>query len=142
MNDSDFDDAANAAADAAQNAANKAADKAAKTAARESEALKRDFSRLRSSLDSVKDKLGTNAHEVLDRVTDFLESTHLGARLDDVEDELSRLGSKIKDTSRDATARVESEITAKPLASIAIAFGIGLLAASLLRRRAKTIPAK
>jgi len=108
---------------------------AAKTASRESAALKQDFSRLRSSLDSVKDKLGTNAHEVLDRVSEFLESTHLGARLDDVEDELSRLGSKIKDTSKDAAARVESEITSKPLASIAIAFGVGLLAASLLRRR-------
>jgi ElaB/YqjD/DUF883 family membrane-anchored ribosome-binding protein len=111
------------------------ADETTKTAARETEALKRDFGRLRSSLDSVKDKLGTNAHDILDRVADFIDSTHLGARIDDVEDELSRLGTKLKDSGRDAAARVESEVTAKPLASIAIAFGIGLLAASLLRRR-------
>jgi ElaB/YqjD/DUF883 family membrane-anchored ribosome-binding protein len=99
------------------------------------EDLKRDFSKLRAGLDGLKDKLGSNAHEVLDRVSDFLESTHLGARLDDVEDEIARLGGKLKDSGRDAAARVESEVTAKPLASIAIAFGVGLLAASLLRRR-------
>jgi len=98
-------------------------------------ALKRDFSKLRSNLDAVKDKLGTNAHDILDRVADFIDSSHLGDRIDNIEDELTRLGGKIKDTSRDATARVESEISAKPLASIAIAFGVGLLAASLLRRR-------
>jgi ElaB/YqjD/DUF883 family membrane-anchored ribosome-binding protein len=110
-------------------------DDATNTAAKETEALKRDFSRLRASLDTVKDKLGNNAHEILDRVADFIDSTHLGARLDDVEDELSRLGGKLKGSGRDAAARVESQVTAKPLASIAIAFGIGLLAASLLRRR-------
>jgi len=111
------------------------ADEASKSTARETEALKHDFSRLRASLDSVKDKLGSNAHDILDRVADFIDSTHLGARLDNVEDELTRLGGKLKTTGRDAAARVESEVSAKPLASIAIAFGIGLLAASLLRRR-------
>ncbi len=101
----------------------------------DAESIKRDFAKLRSSLDSMRGRLGSNATEVLDRVTDFLDSSNLGARLDNVEDELSRLGGKLKDTGRDATARIESEISAKPLASIAIAFGVGLLAASLLRRR-------
>lgn len=111
------------------------AEETANSTARETEALKRDFSRLRSSLDLVKDKLGTNAHDILDRVADFIDSTHLGARLDDVEDEITRLGGKLKNSGKDAAARVETQVHAKPLASIAIAFGIGLLAASLLRRR-------
>lgn len=97
-----------------------------------SEHLKRDFDRLRTSL---KDKLGNNAHEVLDRVTAYLDSSNLGARIDNLEDELSRLGGRLKDTSRDAAHRLETEVSAKPLASIAIAFGVGLLAASLIRRR-------
>jgi ElaB/YqjD/DUF883 family membrane-anchored ribosome-binding protein len=97
--------------------------------------LKRDFAKLRASLDAVKDKLGTNAHDILDRVSDFIDSSHLGDRIDNIEDELTRLSGKLKDSGRDAAARVESEVTAKPLASIAIAFGIGLLAASMLRRR-------
>lgn len=97
--------------------------------------LKRDFAKLRASLDAVKDKLGTNAHDILDRVSDFIDSSHLGDRIDNIEDELTRLGGKLKDSGRNAAARVESEVTAKPLASIAIAFGIGLLAASMLRRR-------
>jgi ElaB/YqjD/DUF883 family membrane-anchored ribosome-binding protein len=103
----------------------------------DAEALKRDFSKLRASLDAVKDKLGANAHDILERVSDYLDSSHLGDRIDNIEDELTRLGGKLKDSGRDAAARVESEVTAKPLASIAIAFGIGLLAASLLRSRPK-----
>lgn len=97
--------------------------------------LKRDFAKLRASLDAVKDKLGTNAHDILDRVSNFIDSSHLGDRIDNIEDELTRLSGKLKASGRDAAARVESEVTAKPLASIAIAFGIGLLAASMLRSR-------
>ncbi len=90
--------------------------------------LRHDFERLRASLDGMKDRLGENAHEVLARVSAYLERDGLDARLDD-------LGGKLKDSGRDAAAKLESEVTAKPLASVAIAFGIGLLAANLLRRR-------
>jgi ElaB/YqjD/DUF883 family membrane-anchored ribosome-binding protein len=99
------------------------------------EMLKRDFAKLRASLDAVKDKLGSNAHEVLDRVSAYLDSSSLGSRLDHIEDELTRLGGRLKDQGRDAAHKLEAEVTAKPLASVAIAFGIGLLAASILRRR-------
>lgn len=100
----------------------------------DTETLKRDFEQLRSTLDSVKDRLGDNAHEVLERISTYLNGG-LSARLHNVEDELSRLGGKLKDTGRDAATKLEHEVTAKPLASVAIAFGIGLLAAGLLRRR-------
>lgn len=103
--------------------------------ARDTEALRRDFARLRASLEAVKDKLGTNAQEVLERVSAYLEGGRLGGRLDDIEAELGRLGAKFKDQGRDAAARLETEVTAKPLASVAIAFGAGLVAAALLRRR-------
>jgi ElaB/YqjD/DUF883 family membrane-anchored ribosome-binding protein len=90
---------------------------------------------LRASLDAVKDKLGGNAHDVLERISDFLDNGGIGDRLDNLEDELTRLGGKLKTSSRDAAAKIETEVSARPLASVAIAFGIGLLAASLLRRR-------
>ncbi len=101
----------------------------------EAEALKRDFAKLRATLDAVKDRLGENAHDVLDRVSAFLDQSSLSTRLDNIEEEITRLGGRLKDTGRDAAARLETEVSAKPLASVAIAFGIGLLAASLLRRR-------
>jgi ElaB/YqjD/DUF883 family membrane-anchored ribosome-binding protein len=101
----------------------------------DAETLKRDFAKLRASLDAVKDKLSDNTHEVLDRVSAYLDKSSLGSRLDNIEDEISRLGTRLKESGRDAAAKLESEVTEKPLASVAIAFGIGLLAASLLRRR-------
>jgi ElaB/YqjD/DUF883 family membrane-anchored ribosome-binding protein len=110
-------------------------DKDTDTETHDTEALKRDFAKLRAGLDAVKDRLGGNAHEVLERISDYLDNGTLGARLDDIEDELGRLGGRLKTSSRDAAAKLETEITARPLASITIAFGIGLLAASLLRRR-------
>lgn len=105
------------------------------TCAPDTETLKRDFAKLRASLEGVKDKLGGNAHEVLERVSAYLDTGNLGARLDNIEDELSKLGGKLKDTGREAATKLEHEVTAKPLASVAIAFGVGLLAASILRRR-------
>lgn len=101
----------------------------------DTETLKRDFAKLRASLEGVKDKLGGNAHDVLERVSAYLDSSSLGARLDNIEDELGKLGGKLKDTGRDAATKLEHEVTAKPLASVAIAFGVGLLAAAILRRR-------
>jgi len=101
----------------------------------DTETLRRDFAKLRASLDAVKDKLGGNAHEVLGRISDYLDNGTFGARLDDIEDELTRLGGKLKTSGRDAAAKLETKVTDRPLASVAIAFGIGLLAASLLRRR-------
>lgn len=101
----------------------------------EAEALKRDFVKLRATLDAVKDRLGDNAHDVLDRVSAFLDQSSLSTRLDNIEEEITRLGGRLKDTGRDAAARLETEVSAKPLASVAIAFGIGMLAASMLRRR-------
>jgi len=99
------------------------------------EALKRDFETLRDNLDGFKDRLGGNAHEVLERISAYLGNAGLGGRLSDIEDELQRLGGKLKDSGRDAAAKLENKVTDQPLASVAIAFGIGLLAANLLRRR-------
>jgi ElaB/YqjD/DUF883 family membrane-anchored ribosome-binding protein len=101
----------------------------------DTETLKRDFARLRANLDAVKDKLGDNAHEVLERLSAHLSSHSLGARLDNIEDELSHLGNRLKDSGRDAAAKLETKVTDSPFTSVAIAFGIGLLAANLLRRR-------
>ncbi len=100
----------------------------------DTETLKRDFLHLRASLDAVKDKLGENAHDILDRISAQLESGNLSARLGGIEDELAALGGRLKDTGRDAATKLEGRVSEKPLASIALAFGLGLLAASLLRR--------
>ena len=100
----------------------------------DTDALKRDFSKLRESLESVKDKLGDNAHEILDRISAQLETSKLSSRLGSIEEELAHLGSKLKESGFDAAAKLEDRVTDKPLASIAVAFGIGLLAAGILRR--------
>lgn len=104
----------------------------------DTETLKRDFTKLRASLDGMKDRLGSNAQEVLDRVASYLDSGKVSERLDGIEDELIRLGGRLgrlKESGRDAAHKLETEVTAKPLASVAIAFGIGLLASGMLRRR-------
>lgn len=100
----------------------------------DTETLKRDFLHLRATLDTMKDKLGENAHDILDRISAQLESGNLSERLGGIEDELAALGSRLKDSGLDAASRLEGRVAEKPLASIAMAFGLGLLAASLLRR--------
>lgn len=96
--------------------------------------LREEFNKLRAGLGDVADKLGDSTHSTLNQISDYLNNDSLSSRLASVEEQLSGLGARLKDTSKDAVARLETEISDKPIAALAIAFGIGLLAAGFIRR--------
>lgn len=96
--------------------------------------LRQEFEKLRAGLGDASEKLGDNAHAALDQIADYLREDSLSSRLHAVEDQLSGLGERLMDTGKDAVARVETEVMDRPFVSLAVAFGVGLLAASLLRR--------
>lgn len=96
--------------------------------------LKREFEKLRTDLGSAAGKLGGEASSVLDQITDYLNRENLSSRVSSLETEISALGTKLKGTGKDAVAKLESEVSTRPLAAVAVAFGIGLLASALIRR--------
>ncbi|WP_298281785.1 hypothetical protein [Acidocella sp.] len=98
------------------------------------EYLRREFARFRDELASVKTTLGTEAHEALERIGAHLEGADLKARVASLEEQLGHLSATLKDKGRDAAEKLEHQVTEKPLTSVAVAFGAGLLLASLLRR--------
>jgi ElaB/YqjD/DUF883 family membrane-anchored ribosome-binding protein len=96
--------------------------------------LKQEFEKFRAGLGETAGKLGDNASAALDQITDYLNGGSLSSRLASIEEELEILGARLKGTGKDAVVKLESEVSERPLASLAIAFGVGLLAAGFLRR--------
>ena len=99
------------------------------------EMLRTEFEKLRAGLGDATDRLGDSAHAALNQISDYLSNDSLSARLASVEEQLSGLGSRLKDTGKDAVTRLETEVIDKPFVALAIAFGVGLLAAGFIRRR-------
>jgi ElaB/YqjD/DUF883 family membrane-anchored ribosome-binding protein len=97
--------------------------------------LKREFEKFRAELAGVKGKLSDNAHTALEQISAYLNGGGLSSRVASLEEELSHLSCKIKGTGKEAVAKLEHEVGARPLASIALAFGAGVLATQLLRRK-------
>ena len=96
--------------------------------------MKQEFNRFRADLAGVKDKLGDNAAEALDQISSYLNGSAMSSRIAALESELEYLTGKVKSTSKDAVGKLEKEVSHRPIASIAIAFGVGVLAAQLFRR--------
>jgi ElaB/YqjD/DUF883 family membrane-anchored ribosome-binding protein len=96
--------------------------------------LKQEFNRFRGELHGVKDKLGENATEALDQISSYLNGSGLSSRISALESELSQLSGKLKGSGKDAVQKLETQVGQRPLTSIAIAFGVGLLASQLIRR--------
>ncbi len=103
-------------------------------AALDLEFLKAEFNRFRSELAGMKDKLGTNASDALDQMGNYLNGSNVSGRIASLEAELEALAGRVKGSGKVAVRRLESEVSDKPLVSIAIAFGVGLLASQLIRR--------
>jgi ElaB/YqjD/DUF883 family membrane-anchored ribosome-binding protein len=99
------------------------------------EYLKHEFEKFRAGLAEVKGKLGGNAHAALDHISAYLNGGALSSRISSLEAELSSLSGKIKDGGKGAVTKLEHEVSNRPIASIAAAFGVGLLAAHFLRRK-------
>ncbi|HUW80935.1 MAG TPA: hypothetical protein VMV54_08615 [Acidocella sp.] len=96
--------------------------------------LKQEFNRFRSELAGMKDKLGGNASEALDQMSAYLNGGGLSSRVASLESELEYIAGKLKDTGKGAMTNLEREVGKRPIASIGIAFGIGLLASQFFRR--------
>lgn len=99
------------------------------------DALRQEFEKFKAGLGDAADKLGDNAHAALDQINAYLDGNSMSSRMASVEDQLSTLGERLKDSGKDAVERLEFEVCNKPLTSIAVAFGVGLLASILVRRR-------
>ncbi|OYV36417.1 MAG: hypothetical protein B7Z80_15615 [Rhodospirillales bacterium 20-64-7] len=97
--------------------------------------LKQEFNRFRSEFAGVKEKLSGNATEALDQMNAYLNGGNLTSRIASLEGELEHLTGRLKGTGREAVISLEKQVGARPIVSIAVAFGAGLLAAQLLRRR-------
>ena len=98
------------------------------------EYLKQEFEHIRAEMAGARERLSENAQAALDRVTAYLNNAGLSSRIGSVEEDLEELAGKFKDSGKDALCRLEHQVTARPITSVAVAFGIGLLAARLLRR--------
>jgi ElaB/YqjD/DUF883 family membrane-anchored ribosome-binding protein len=96
--------------------------------------LKQEFNRFRTELGGMKDKLGGNATEALDQMGAYLNGGALSSRISTLESELAQLSERLKGSGKDAVVKLERGVGERPLASIAIAFGVGVLAAQLFRR--------
>jgi ElaB/YqjD/DUF883 family membrane-anchored ribosome-binding protein len=96
--------------------------------------LKNEFSRFRAELTGMKDELSDSATEALDRIGAYLDGGNLSSRMASLEAELEHLSGRLKDTGKDAVTRIEKQIEQRPITSIAIAFGVGLLTSQLIRR--------
>jgi ElaB/YqjD/DUF883 family membrane-anchored ribosome-binding protein len=95
------------------------------------EHLKQEFHRFRSELG---EKLGPSATEALAQMSSYLNGGNLASRIGTLEAEFEQLAGRLKGTGKDAVERLEHEIESRPFTSLAVAFGVGVLAAQLLRR--------
>ncbi|MBB5372920.1 DUF883 family protein [Acidocella aromatica] len=91
------------------------------------EYLKQQFEHLRAEMAGARERLSDNAHAALDRISAYLESSGMSPRVEELEETLKGKG-------KEAMTKLEEQVTHRPIASVAVAFGIGLLAARLLRR--------
>ncbi len=100
--------------------------------------LKREFEKVRAGLEHVRAQLSDNAQAALEELTTYLNASFseggLSTRVAALEDELAALTARLKDGSRDTVDKLTHEVEARPVASLALAFGAGALAMLLLRR--------
>ncbi|HTJ90703.1 MAG TPA: hypothetical protein VL356_11055 [Acidocella sp.] len=100
------------------------------------EHLKQEFNRFRNELG---DRLGQNAAQALAQMSAYLEGGNLASRVGTLESEFEQLAGRLRGTGRDAVERLGHEIEARPFTSLALAFGVGALAAQFLRRSSPTV---
>jgi ElaB/YqjD/DUF883 family membrane-anchored ribosome-binding protein len=96
--------------------------------------LKQEFNRFRDELAGMKGKMGSNASEALDQISAYLNGHGLSSRLNSLEAELEAFAGKFKGTGKDAITKLEHQVGERPIISIAVAFGVGMLVSQLFRR--------
>ena len=96
--------------------------------------LRGEFQRFRNDMAGVKDKLSANASDALDQIGSYLNGGALSSRVATIEAELESLAGKAKGYGKEGVHKLESNVAERPIVSVAIAFGVGILAAQLFRR--------
>jgi ElaB/YqjD/DUF883 family membrane-anchored ribosome-binding protein len=97
--------------------------------------VKQEFNRFRSEFFGAREKLSGNASDALDQISAYLNGGNgLSSRLASLESELGHLTDRLKGGGKEAVIRIEKEVEQHPITSIAVAFGVGLLAAQLFHR--------
>lgn len=89
----------------------------------------REFAKLREDLAHLRDALATTGADMLAE-----SKAAAGNRLAELQDEVEKLASQVRGQGGEMLQRIDTKVQERPLTSIAVAFGIGLLAAQLLRR--------
>lgn len=91
--------------------------------------LKGEFAKLREELASIREMLASTG-------SDMLAGSRAAAqrRLSALQDEVEKLASDVKDQGGEMLERLDRKVQERPLTSLAVAFGVGLLAAQLFRR--------
>jgi len=99
------------------------------------EFLRKEFNRFRAELAGMKDKIGANAAEALEEITGYLNGQGVTSKLSALESQIEALTAQLRDSGKVAVTKVEAQVNSRPITSLAAAFGLGLLAAQLFRRR-------
>ncbi|MGH7050088.1 MAG: DUF883 family protein [Acetobacteraceae bacterium] len=91
--------------------------------------LKAEFAKLRDELANIREMLASTG-------SDMLAGSKAAARrrLSAVQDEVEKLASDVKGQGGEMLERLDRKVQERPLTSLAVAFGVGLLAAQLFRR--------
>ncbi|MGC9271480.1 glycine zipper domain-containing protein [Acidiphilium sp.] len=105
--------------------------------------LSDEFDRFQDDFDTLRTKLVRMAN---DTVKDFSDSPQklaelksaIDLRLSTIEDEIGDLGKQLRIKGGKAADRVERRVHEQPFAALAVAAGVGFIAAYLLRRRHST----
>ncbi len=96
--------------------------------------LRKEFQRFRADIAGVKDKLSGNATDALDQISGYLNGGALASRLSSLEAEFESLAGKAKGYGKEGVHQLEQKVSERPIVSVAVAFGVGILAAQLFRR--------
>jgi ElaB/YqjD/DUF883 family membrane-anchored ribosome-binding protein len=97
--------------------------------------LRQQFERFRVELAGMKEKLSDDVSTALDEISSYLHGGELSKRAASVEADLAALSCKLQNKGKNAVSRLEHRVEERPLASVAVAFGVGLIAAQFLRRK-------
>ncbi len=92
-------------------------------------AIRAEFEKLREELAGIRKLLSSEAAEQFSGVKEAAES-----RFATLQAEVEKLATEMKGQSKEVLREIDRRVQERPLTSLAVAFGVGLLAGQILRR--------
>ncbi len=92
-------------------------------------AIRAEFEKLREELAGIRKLLNSEAAEHFSGVREAAET-----RFASLQAEVEKLAGEMKGQSKEVLHEIDRRVQERPLTSLAVAFGVGLLAAQVLRR--------